>query len=272
MTDASQRNGLRDEHLVAYLDGELPAPERDAISHRLAVDPRLLDRLNHLKKGERSFRAAFEPLLADAPEDALRAKLEAQLRRVRDPDKASRLARLPLRGGAVAAALLIGLGVGLFVGTRADLTPRRESGPVLSHSEAFRQAVAEYQALYSYATLANQPNDRDTHDVQLARISRAIGIALPLEAVSVTPLVFKRAQILQFQGMRLAQLAYLSGRKPVAFCIVRNRASDRAPAVERRKGLAIVHWAQGGRGFMVIGDMPEEDLQRIAADLRTRLG
>lgn len=278
MTTATEKNGPTDEQLVSYLDGELPAPDRDAISQRLAVEPELLDRLNLLKKGDRPFRDAFAPLLEQAPEAELKAALEAQLKPVRKSwtqriDKAVPSSRrLPLGWAAFAATLVIAFCVGLITGTRTDLAPARQTGPVLSHAEAWRQAVASYQALYTYQTLADRPDNRDAQVRDLARVSRAIGVELPLEAVSVAPLKFKRAQILQFQGRRLVQLAYLYGRKPFAVCIVKNNAADKAPKVEMRKGLTIVHWARDDRSFMVIGDVSEDEATRIAAELRARLG
>ncbi|MGI9383783.1 MAG: anti-sigma factor family protein [Methyloligellaceae bacterium] len=278
MTTAIENNGPTDEQLVSYLDGELPVPERNAISQRLAVDPDLLERLNLLKKGGRPFRDAFAPLLEQAPEAALQAALKAQLKTVRkswtqniDKEVPSGR-RLPLGWAAFAATLVIAFCAGLLTGTRTDLAPVRETGPVLSHAEAWRQAVADYQALYTYPTLANQPDSAEAHERDLARVSRAIGVELPLDAVSVAPLKFKRAQILQFQGRPLVQLAYLNGRKPFAFCIVRSNAADKAPKLEVRKGLTIVHWARDDRSYMVIGVVSEEEANRIAKELRARLG
>ena len=278
MTTATENTAPTDEQLVSYLDGELAVPDRDAISQRLAVDPELLDRLNLLKKGDRPFKDAFAPLLETAPEKALQDALSAQLKTARKPRRQRIEAevppsrRLPLGWAAFAATLVIAFCVGLVAGTRTELAPTRETGPVLSHAEAWRQAVAEYQALYTYPTLAGQPDSPEARKRDLARVSRAIGVALPLEAVSVAPLKLKRAQILQFQGRPLVQLAYLHGRTPFAFCIVRSYAADRAPDVEARKGLTIVHWARDDRSYMVIGDVSEEEANRIAAELRAKLG
>jgi len=34
--------------------------------------------------------------------------------------------------------------------------------------------------------------------------------------------------------------------------------------------LNIVHWVEGGYGYMVIGDVPEDELNRIAERFRTQ--
>ena len=46
----------------------------------------------------------------------------------------------------------------------------------------------------------------------------------------------------------------------------------RLPVIQFRKGLTIVHWARDDRSYMVIGDVSEEEANRIVTELRGKLG
>jgi hypothetical protein len=56
----------------------------------------------------------------------------------------------------------------------------------------------------------------------------------------------------------------------VAFCIIANGRPDAPPAFEEREGRNIVFWNRDGRGFMIIGTVPREALEDIAATLDSR--
>jgi anti-sigma factor RsiW len=61
------------------------------------------------------------------------------------------------------------------------------------------------------------------------------------------------------------------GVTPVAFCITPDGAPDAGLASETREGLPIVHWAKNGMSYMVIGDIPNEQLVGMAEALRSQL-
>src|SRR5690348_6168141 len=67
---------LTDFELLAYLDGALSQPEREALEARLAVAPELKARLRELASGGRPFAEAYDFLLRSAPRERLLASLE----------------------------------------------------------------------------------------------------------------------------------------------------------------------------------------------------
>ena len=68
------------------------------------------------------------------------------------------------------------------------------------------------------------------------------------------------------------QVAYLyNGKTPVSFCIIRGRKPAFDVREEQREGLNIAHWRSSEYGFMVIGDVPQKDLNRIARQLKRQL-
>ena len=91
------------------------------------------------------------------------------------------------------------------------------------------------------------------------------------DSVAVAALDLKRAQLFEFKGKPLAQIAYLSKEGPIAFCIIANGKPDAAPAFEERLGQNIVFWTKGGRGFMVIGKAPRDEIEAVAATLGARI-
>lgn len=81
-------------------------------------------------------------------------------------------------------------------------------------------------------------------------------------------LTFKRAQMLGFGGKPLLQLAYVTDRGvPVALCIVGVDDTDRMAQAGRHFGLASVDWVNQGTGFVLIGDVPAKDLDRVKSSL-----
>ena len=125
--------------------------------------------------------------------------------------------------------------------------------------------VANYQVLYGKATLATAaPNAAEAAD-QVARISDALGLdltALP----EPEGLTFKRAQLLEFNGRPLVQIAYVDGEgTPIALCILSSDkpASDSVD-LAALQGLGSASWNSDGFGFLLIGGDDPKALENSA--------
>lgn len=291
---------LSDELLVAYLDGELSITKSADTADALAHDHNARARLTRLKRGDRPFAEAFDTLLDAAPGDELQAmfaELVAQtsgsrIRRKAPGAKPSGetvipfrhhpqprpepVRRTPLWQMAAAAAVLAAVFTGgLFTGgmfnepqTKQNaLQPRQVAGK----APGWREAAARYVALFSKETLNGMPQDIVERRTNLALAERALGLPLSRDRLVDPRLDFRGTQLLNFNGKPLAQIAYLhGGEKPVALCIIATNKDPAQPENETRQGLNIVHWVKGGYGFMVIGDVPEDELNRIAARFRSQ--
>ena len=83
---------------------------------------------------------------------------------------------------------------------------------------------------------------------------------------------FKRAQLLQYDGKPLAQIAYLDPETgPMALCIVASDAGRREPDLESRKGMNVVYWSNATHAFMLIGHAPADRMSGIADAVRGRI-
>ncbi|MFI5012791.1 MAG: anti-sigma factor [Hyphomicrobiales bacterium] len=272
MTETAPTGRPTDADLVAYLDGQSAADRRAWIAGWLARDGGLRERLTLLAGGGRPFAEAFEPLLVEAPQARL-ADMLASLPGGRPGIAAEkRVASIWLRPALLAAA------IALFVaGAAADRLLPRSTGAFGIEAagdgeDDWRQAAALYLSLYTSETLASIPDDVAPRERELATVGAKLGIALPLPLVSLPGLALKRAQLLQYDGKPLGQIAYLDPRNgALALCIFGDDRADAAPMTERRVGLNIVHWSSHGHAFMLIGRAEMSQLQSLAGHLSREL-
>jgi anti-sigma factor RsiW len=251
-----------DRKLTAYLDGELDEAERAALDARLGADPPLRARLEALRAAADRTRLAFATLLETAPLADIRTRLNAAL--TGSPARAAPPGRQRVAAIAAAAAIVAfaaGLGAGRWsVG----------SGGGLAERDDWRQAVVEYMALYTPESFGAAVSPRLGDE--LASLSRRLEAPLDVDRLKVDDLSPRRAELLQYDGAPLGQIGYLDGATPVAFCILRDGEPDAALATSTRGGFAVASWAQGGRGFMLIGKIPVERLTALARSLKEKTG
>jgi anti-sigma factor RsiW len=244
-----------DEELVGYLDGQIEPTRWNEIDTALAQDQALAARLAALEIDNGALTAAFDAVTAAAPVDRLRARLNAQ------PTRPSPPQRVP-RWAAIAAALIAGVALGYGVG----------ASNLVRASKDWHGAVADYQALYTRATLAAIADDRARQQPEVADVAEKLGLKVALEALQLPGLDFKRAQLLAFQGRPIAQFAYLDSHgNPVAFCVTSTDKGDSALKPETFGALHAVSWSKNGFGFIVIGAVQPETVQGAAELLAKRI-
>lgn len=283
MSGSADSNLPSDELLVAYLDGELPLEERAEMNRLLAGSEEARERLEFLRSGDRPFRDALDTLLAQAPMERMTASLSLPVGAEYQPAQrhaapAASHGWVPMAAAAAVLLALVGGFVGGMLSPRLDATApvvamanedeEEEDEPVVAE-RGWRQAVADYQVLFTSDSLT--PFQGGESGLTLA--NAALGIPIDGVAADLDGLNFRRVQVLQFNGKPLVQLAYLShDGKPVSFCIIASGKPEQRVEVEQRNGLEIVHWILAGYGFMVIGDISQEELEPIARDLMVRVG
>jgi anti-sigma factor RsiW len=259
-----------DAELVAFIDGRLEGGAIHAIEARLAAEASLRERLALLQAGGRPFAPAFQALLDEAPIERLQASLAAMVEGERDdkPRRAPSAFRVS-RLAVAAAAILFCAGVVVGRNWPASITPPSElAAPASGQHEDWRQAVAEYMSLYTPDTLAAEAASQQT---ELAALGAKIGLALTPERLALANLQFRGAQIFNFEGAPLGQLGYVDAATgPVLFCIISNSEPDAAIKAETREGFALASWAHGGRGYMLIGRLPANQIAELADSLRSR--
>ena len=295
MTSPIDSNDVSDARLVAYIDGELSPADRATVARALEADPELRERMEFLDSGGRNFGSAFDLLLDAAPDDRLQAMFAGLVNgeaassassSARAADDDEKVVPFPQRrrpGGlspiwqfAVAASFALTIfGGGIITGVLYGPKPPAVDVPDTPQTAQrnWMDAVAQYVSLFSAETLAGMPTDPAARQEGLQRVSTALGKDITPEKVAGLPtLDFRGTQLLQLQGRPIAQIAFQSETgKPVAICIIKTNRPPEEPSPERREGLNIVHWIAGGYGYMVIGDVPQDALNRISEAARAQL-
>lgn len=245
-----------DEQLVAYLDNQLASEQRQRIDAAVAEDPLIGLRLQWLDRSSLPFKSAYDELGRQAPVDRLQAMLDSLPAPARPP--------LNRRWFLAAAAGLVVSGVladRLFLGWQAS-----------QENHNWRQLVADYMVLYIPQTLDHLPNDQATQRTQLRTLEASLDLKLVPAQLTLPRAEFKRAQILEYDGVPIAQITYLDPlHGPLALCVTRSSSGDQPIARERRHDMNIVYWADMQHAWMLIGRHSMPDLESMAKALRGRL-
>lgn len=249
-------NTPSDEQLVSYLDDELAEDYRRQLDAAIADDPLLNLRVQWLNRSSLPYRNAYDELAQQAPLDRLQARLEA----IPSPENLGLSRRWFI--GAAAATLVAGgvLADRLFLGWQAQQT------------HEWRGLVGDYMALYGPQTLDHLPADEATQRAQIRTVNARIGLSLSPAALKLPGAEFKRAQMLEYDGVPIAQIVYLDARHgPLALCITRSNSGNRPLAHERRHEMNVVYWTEREHAWMLIGHDAPAALEDKAKMLKSRL-
>lgn len=260
-----EKNGRpSDEMLVAFIDGELSVSESAGVEQWIARDATTAERFDLLARSNLPYAEAFAPLLDAAPQH-----LDGMLAALPSPKAApTRLSGMGRRGflGAAAACLIAGIAI-----DRASLVVERQLKKP-DEGEEWRAVVAAYIELYTPDTLSALSTDRALQTAQLDTVGSKLGMTLTPEAVALPGADFRRAQLLQYDGQPLAQLAYLDREDgPIALCFVRSDRGAAKMQTERRHGMNVLYWASREHAFMLIGYAPVDRLEVAWNDVKARL-
>jgi anti-sigma factor RsiW len=254
---------ITDEMLVAFIDRQLSDSEASRVERAITESTDLQQRLATLEAGSRPFAEAFAGLLGQHP-PALQQNVERMLAAHRPEQPAAPGLWRPDRRTVAAA------GATAFLAATLGYWTGRSSAPDMAN---WREAVAQYHKLYSDQTLEFVADSAAVADEALGRTARALGLPLSRAGLEIPGLTYKRAQMLRIDSTPLAQIAFVTTRgKPLAFCIRRIGGTASLPQFESRAGLSVVHWLQGGFGFMIVADIDAPELQRLAAAFSERVG
>lgn len=258
MTDQPSRPAPSDEQLVAYLDEQLSSEERLRIDSALVNDESLEQRLEWLSSSDMPYQSAYADSHDQAPRDRLATMLTEPAPTGSAPWNRRRFI------GAAAGFLLAGIAADrLYLGWQTSF-PK-----VATH---WRGQVADSMALYTPQTLDHLPNDEASQRVQLQTLGQRLGRALEPAQLKLPRPALKRAQLLEYNGVPIAQIIYLDPlHGPLALCITRSTVGNRDPAQEQRRRMNIVYWSDMAYAYLLIGRNPLSEMEAMAQLVRSRL-
>jgi anti-sigma factor RsiW len=181
---------------------------------------------------------------------------------------AARAGRWPFSGVAL-RDLAAGFVVGLLAAGAAAWVAFGGASP--EEGEDWRSAVAEYMQLYTNETFALPNPDRDFQAKKLSVVAERVGANLTPEGVALPGLRFESAYLLSYDGEPLGEIVYVDAHgSPVLFCVIANAGACTPNHAEKREDLALSSWSHGGRGYLVIGRLPEDQVAELAQTLKAR--
>jgi anti-sigma factor RsiW len=249
-----------DAELVALIDNELDEEAKRPLLARLAEDEELRKRYEALRDAGAVIAASLDALLENAPLPRLRAMLPSV--------EAPRTGRWPFSGVAL-RDLAAGFALGLLTAGAAGWVAF--SGAPSDDRDDWRSAVTEYMELYTNETFALRNPDQTIDALKLNVVAKRVGAALTPANVSLPGLRFESADLLSYEGAPLDEIAYVDAHgSPVLFCVIANGGADTPNRLERRGGLVLSSWSDGGRGYLVIGRAPEDQVAEFAQTLKAR--
>jgi anti-sigma factor RsiW len=263
------RMGIDDTDLLAYTDGHLPQARRAEVEKLVASSPDVAARLSAMRASALPYARAFEaqvlpPVPAELSQhigDLLVADARRRQRRASSwPQVASAFA-----AGALCCALALRL-----------LSSAAPPQVAVAQVSPWIKAVADYQQLYSRATLANVTEDPalSAHVINDLRVQDGIAVVVPdLRSAALT---FKRVQRLSFHEQPVVQMVYLPEHgEPIALCVTPDARPDETPHAQPVGELNGVAWRRDNLGYVVLGRVPARALldlgRRIASGSTSRL-
>lgn len=244
-----------DVQLVALLDGELDEETGSRLLARIASDANLQNRYDALREAGSWLAWAFDWLLEEAPLSRLRTTLQRERPGLKTWPP---LALVPF----ALALCIVAAGVGAWLALISTTSAK----------EDWRSAVADYTNLYTNETFSRLRPDVSLQAIELDAVGQSVGAKLTPEIVALPDLRFTVAFMLSFKGSPLGAIAYVDAEgSPLMFCIIANHGPDAPLWSERRGDLALASWSREGRGYLVIGRLPEKRALELAQGLEKRV-
>jgi anti-sigma factor RsiW len=249
----TEQDVIRRLRLNAMLDGELDAMSAFEVERELEGDPALRAELERLEALRRALRAHAPQ--TPAP-DALRARLIATVEQMepartaqaRPRDGAPAAPFWPSLGAAVAATVLVTLGLERFAATERP-------SPVL-------QAV-----VYAHmrAQISGQPADIAASDNHV--VKPWLAAKLPVDAIVVDlasqgfPLLGGRVDVIG--GAGVPTLVYRRRDHLVSVSEIQGQAQSfpNAPVQLTQDGYPVFAWSDGQRGYVAVSDVAAPELR-----------
>lgn len=247
---------IDDALLGAWLDGELPEPERQRVASWLQAHPDDAERVRQWAADAQALRAQFGPL-ADAPLPPALQRQVWQRTRAR--------AAVPRWALAASAAGLLVLGGVIGAGLAWRLHP---AAPTVTASAPASGWVA--RAAVAHALYTSEPRHAVEVRAQEAHLARWLTARIqhPVQLFDLQPQGFELVggRLLPDGNGRSAQLMYQDNQGVrVTVYLRRPEAGVQAAFRYERQGeLGLFYWVEDGLGYALVGALPKERLLALA--------
>ncbi len=262
---------LSDELLLAYVDGQLDRPQAGAVAQLARDDYDIASRVKRLQDTQGRLMENFGAILRTHQAQPL--------------DTAIRLDDAPAERGlfgfglmpVIAAAIAVVVAIAYFSTGGEEPTPSMKVAERLSDAPAASNWQTDVAGLHSFIsrdTLSSSEQSQANRDVVAIQLSRFVRRTKPITPPDFSKhgLTLSRGQVLNYQGKRFMQLAYVGKEEqPVALYVMAGGADARMTDVVRGE-VKTVSWASGGASFVLAGFLPQDSIRALAVVAQNQIG
>ncbi len=296
---------VSDELLVAYLDGQLDAPQAHSVERMAGQSEDLRARLERLKRSQAYLMQTFETLarrarasvqagdaVAPGQQPASQSSLKAPgpPRSVPAPRVApngqthlhaaasagtqqdspararSSLGRkLFLAMMMAAIAAVLGYGTAQWMRTQDTGGPGKISARVPAPAGRWADDVARLHAHFIAASVSADPQSQTNRDLVELQLSRVASASVPVPDFTDHDLTFQRGQVLSYRGSRMMQLSYTNADGQLVALYVMAGGPGAKATASVQGDVIMVNWSRDGVRYMIAGEMAETSLRALAA-------
>ncbi|MDZ4790900.1 MAG: hypothetical protein SGJ17_06765 [Hyphomicrobiales bacterium] len=262
---------LSDELLLAYVDGQLDRPQAGAVAQLARDDYDIASRVKRLQETQGRLMESFSAILRTHQAQPLNTVI-----RLDDAPESHGFFGLNIMH-IIAAALAAILAIGYFSMGGEDSAPSLKVAERLSDAPAastWQSEVANLHSFISRDTLSSPEQGQTNRDVIAVQLSRFVRRAKPvaLPDFSKHGLTLNRGQVMNYQGQRFMQLAYIGKEEqPVALYIMAGGADARMADLAK-SDVRTVSWASGGVSFVLAGFLPQDAIRALAVVAQNQIG
>jgi len=277
-----------DETLNLYADNKLSPEERERLIDEAKHDTELAEALTLLEESQSTVKAAFNmypaPAMPEGLRDSLNQTISAHQNNAEDnarpratvtnlrSDRKDRSYGVAQAIG-MAACLMLCVGAGFLIGagkgqqTDSPAVASNAQTENLNKQQQWVQRVADYQTLYTAATVSQLRADLPATREKLEQLAEKTGIKTAIPDLSEQGYQFARAQELGFEGKTLIQLVYAKpGEMPLALCFMQaDGEADNELLVGSRFGLGTASWIAENQRYVIVANEAATDLEHLHA-------
>ncbi|MDA7947539.1 MAG: hypothetical protein MPJ78_08675 [Hyphomicrobiaceae bacterium] len=299
---------LKDELLVAYVEGQLAKDQSKAIKRVLEEDQVAAQRVEALKAAHDHLESAFEAMMAGEvkPSDEAAAGTLAEPATYKKPSvfrgilrRSAALTPLGLIGPLVTRSLaFLWVGLGCLIGgvaagyllydqikaepfetvivipPEAPVATQPSPAPpaAVPAAPTWGDDIARAHTLLSRDTFSTSLLGEGNADLVGFKIAKVFGKEFQIPDLSAEDLIFQRAQMLQHDGVPFAQVAYLP-KKGAPLALYAKETSGIAQPIQIREkdGLSLAAWTHRGLEMLLAGSLPEDKLRAVAHTINEQL-
>lgn len=254
---------IDDTDLLAYVDGYLPRERRAEVETAVAGSVELAVRVRALRASALPYAAVFEmAALPPVPEELTRRI--AVLVGARHVKQQRRTWSWPRLSAAYAAGVLS------CVFALKLLSPQPASLSSAAQVAPWIKAVAEYQQLYTRATVINVSVNPMLTARVISDLQANDRMQVSVPDLRSEGLSFKRVQRLSFHQQPVVQMVYLPEQgEPVALCVTVDERAEEAPHARQVGELNTVSWRRANLSYVLLGRGPAQALIDLGHRLAT---